>query len=89
MTGEGELRNIRIDIRRNADGALSSQVWKDHAWYVYWWAEGNASCDCNRNAFFHQPNVEYPEPGPCGYRRFAVRIIDADSGEVLYDEIGH
>ncbi len=32
----------------------------------FWWEEGNASCDCNRSAFFGLVNRDEDEWFPCG-----------------------
>lgn len=79
--------NLRIQVKRVSDGALSDQTWKDWDYNTYWWEEGNAACDCNRLMFFHRGRGEpEPEDTPCGSNAFLVKLTDADTGQVLYDE---
>jgi len=80
--------NLKLDILRNVDGVITSQVWPDFSFDKFWWEFGNASCDCNRETWFLDAqgvcSIDQPE---CGDTRYAVRCSDADTGEVLYDEI--
>jgi hypothetical protein len=80
--------NLKLEIRRNADGVVTSQVWKNWNFNAYWWQEGNASCDCNREDFFlDAQGVDTDDrESQCGKGRYSVRCTDADSGQVLYDE---
>jgi hypothetical protein len=48
-----------------------------------WWQEGNASCDCNRAAWFHGKGGLGKHP--CGDGRYRVRCVD-DAGTVLYED---
>jgi hypothetical protein len=48
-----------------------------------WWHEGNASCDCNRGAWFHGSRGFGAHP--CGDGRYRVRCVD-DAGTVLYED---
>ena len=81
--------NLKLEIRRNADGAVTSQVWPDWDFNVYWWEEGNAACDCNREDFFLQAQGEDTDDreSECGDERYSVCCSDADTGAVLYDEL--
>ena len=43
-------------------------------WDVWWWTQGNGSCDCNRKDYF---DVEMPDTGFCiGAHRFLVIKVD-------------
>jgi len=79
---------LKLEIRRNADGVVATEVWKDWDFNVYWWEEGNASCDCNREDFFLRAQGESMDDhdSDCGGSRYSVRCTDADTGLVLYDE---
>lgn len=80
---------LKVEIRKNADGAIATDVWDDWPYHTWWWSEGNAACDCNREAFFLRAIGEPVLDGesiPCGEDRFSVRLSNADTGEVLYDE---
>lgn len=80
--------NLKLEIRRNADGVVATDIWKDWDYNTYWWEDGNASCDCNRELFFLRArNEDDSEDTECGDKRFSVRLSDADTGEVLYDEL--
>lgn len=79
--------NLKLEIRRNSDGAVAVDVWPDWEWSQFWWEEGNAACDCNRELFFLRARGENDDAETaCGDDRFSVRCTDADSGAVLYDE---
>jgi len=39
---------LKLEIKRNSDGIIDTDIWKDWAYNDYWFEEGNASCDCNR-----------------------------------------
>ena len=82
--------NLKFEIKRNADGVTTSQVWPDWDFNLFWWKEGNASCDCNREDFFLQAQgVQNSEHEcKCSLGRYSVRCSDADTGIVLYDEFG-
>jgi hypothetical protein len=69
-TTTGETRTMRLDGPFDHD--------ED-----FWWHEGNASCDCNRGAWFHGGGRT--EKHPCGDGRYRVRCVD-DAGNVLYED---
>jgi hypothetical protein len=69
-TTTGETRAVRMDYPFG-DGSY------------YWWREGNASCDCNRGAWFYGRGGL--ERHPCGDGRYRVRCVD-DAGNVLYED---
>jgi hypothetical protein len=82
--------NLKVEIRRNSDGLISSQVWPQFEHYNdFWWEDGNASCDCNRELFFNRglnlPSEEL-NAFKCSDGRFSVRLIDNDTQEILYSE---
>ena len=80
--------NLKLDIRRNADGAVATETWPDFEFNEYWWVYGNANCDCNRELFFTRAMQQGDDiETECGEGRYSVRLSDADSGEVLLDEI--
>ena len=81
--------NLKLEIRRNADGVTATDVWSDWKFSEFWWSDGNASCDCNRELFFvrAQGGNDREADIACSEGRFSVRLSDADSGQVLYDEI--
>lgn len=75
-------------IRRLSDGVERDST---HQFYksgdygsVLWWAEGNASCDCNRDIFFVGGGDE-EEDSSCGHERYLVQLRYPD-GEIFYDE---
>lgn len=78
---------LKLEIRRNADGEMATDIWKDWEWNEYWWKEGNASCDCNRDIFFLSARKEEDtKENECGNVKYSVRCSDNDTGEVLYSE---
>lgn len=83
---------LKVEIRRNSDGVIVQDVWDEpqvpHEFSAYIWEDGNYSCDCNRELFFTRARFEDdPEETECGDERFSVRLSDADTGEILYDEL--
>lgn len=80
--------NLKLEIRRNDDGIVASDIWPNWDFNVFWWEEGNASCDCNRELFFLRARGESNDAETeCGYSRYSVRLSDTDTGAVLYNEI--
>lgn len=55
------------------DTKTGEKAWSDYPFGIYWWAEGNGACDCNRAALFegHEQNC-----GDRDYRYQAVDVID-------------
>ena len=79
--------NLKLEIRENTTGQVASDIWNDWEYNTFWWEEGNAACDCNRSLFFLRAlGEEEPEDIVCGYGKFSVRLSDAESGEILYNE---
>ena len=68
--------------------ALMGSLWifpdEDGSHSLFWWEEGNMSCDCNRYHFMPASKAAGPVP-PCGDGRYTVRCV-SDDGEVLYTE---
>lgn len=79
--------DMKLEIRRNSDGTIATDVWKDWEYNTYWWEDGNASCDCNRELFFLRA-LKLPEPAEvkCGDGKYSVRLSDNITGEELYSE---
>lgn len=77
---------LKLEIRRNEDGKIATDIWHNWDWNTYWWEEGNASCDCNREIFFYAALHEDDGDLECGHERFSVRCTDNDTGEILYSE---
>ena len=42
--------NLKVEIRRNADGVVATDIWVMEG--TYWWEEGNASCDWPGTVFY-------------------------------------
>lgn len=84
----GGKMNLKLEIRRNSDGEVATDVWANWEHNTYWWEDGNASCDCNRELFFLSARSEdEPDDTECSEGRFSVRLSDADTSEILYDEL--
>lgn len=80
---------IKLEIRRNADGEVRSEVQTPQEWHEYIWQDGNYACDCNRELFFcRMSDEDEPEARRCGDERYSVRITDSATGTVLLDEFG-
>lgn len=79
---------LKVEVRNNATGELATDIWPDWMYNTYWWEEGNASCDCNRSLFFLRAlGRDEADESDCGEGGFSVRLSNADTGEVLYDEL--
>ena len=80
---------LKVEIRRNADGQIATDTWLDWEFNQFWWEDGNAQCDCNRSLFFERAKGGSPDIGEveCSDGKYSVRLSDADTGAVLYDEL--
>ena len=85
------LIDLLVEIRRNSDGMMTTDVWKDWSYNSYWWDEGSAACDCNRELFWQQAQGidTNDETHPCSHDKYSVRLSDNNSKEILYDEINN
>lgn len=53
------------------------------------YAQGNFSCDCNRQAFFHRSRGGEVGTWKCGTSRYVIdRIVEQGRKRVLYEEKG-
>lgn len=87
---------LRIQVRRVSDGL--TRTYEDGTGFTgdtrsdamenanYWWTDGNGGCDCNRSLYFNRAADEPEEDIPCSDDLFRVRVVDADSGDVIVDE---
>ena len=79
--------NIKIQIKRVTDGVVAEidkQV-DNVDGELFYWQDGNAACDCNRELFFLRTlNLAEDTDNECGNDRFLVRI--SDESKVLHDE---
>ena len=79
---------LKVEIRRNADGIVVVDTWKNWSYAKFWWEHGNAACDCNRALFFERAQG-HPTPAgmfDCGHGAYSVRLTCLESKQVLYDE---
>ena len=88
MREELEKIDLKLEIRRNSDGVIATDVWKDWEYNDYWFEDGNASCDCNRWLFFeraigNKPDIDNAE---CSGDKYSLRLSDNNTGDVLIDE---
>ena len=83
------MRNLRVIIRRNADGVLAGDAWSVDEFCSTMWEWGNYACDCNRELMFCRARGdEEPDEPACGDGRYSAKVVDADTGEVLYSDFG-
>lgn len=78
-------RPLRVCIKRLADGEVRTITEEPSKSWGYAWSDGNFGCDCNREIMFDNKDDRETEE-ECGESRYAVRIFDAETGEMLYDE---
>lgn len=85
----------RVQIRRMFDGVVVTTNGPDFSGATrseaveaarYWWTDGNGGCDCNRAMVFNRAADEPDEDIPCSDDLFRVKVVDADSGDVIVDE---
>lgn len=83
---QGRLYDTHVAvIRRASDGVervYSTGSWSEGSWY--WWTDGNASCDCNRQLFFEQAGGEEGDDDlKCGDGAYLVIRFDFPDGTSL------
>lgn len=84
-----EGAEIKVIIRRNADGVTREWLpgFKWHGAFI--WDEGNFACDCNRGQFFDEAGGDGDDEDdeiPCGDGAYSVRVETKSSGRVLYQD---
>ena len=74
----GEIREYPTGIMLNDDNTP----------YTFYWEEGNASCDCNRELFFgYAIGLKYNEIShECGEEKFRVNLENPVTGDIFYKE---
>lgn len=91
----GTLRPVDVHIRRNADGVvrvcrMESRFdvpdYCDGFADDFLWSEGNFACDCNRAIFFERAAGVENIDRQCGDDAYFVRIVDAETGALLYED---
>ena len=80
---------LKLEIKRNSDGIIDTDIWKDWAYNDYWFEEGNASCDCNRELFWLRAQVllDGYTNTECGKGKYSLRLSNNITGEILFNEI--
>jgi hypothetical protein len=82
-----------VEIRNNATGEVRRhrhEDWQSHS--VFWWTEGNASCDCNRGLFFardggRELTDEEEDAFECGDDAYtAIRAVLDDGTVIALDD---
>lgn len=82
---------VKAEIRLNATGEVRDCSTEgiilagDQNPVTYIWEEGNFSCDCNRAIFFGAKGADGPN-SRCGEGAFSVRLRNAKTGAIFYDE---
>lgn len=82
---EETSRSISVHIKRLSDGELRVVNETGDGW-GWKWSEGNWGCDCNRRREFDREAFDDSQDYDCTEGKYAVRIFDAETGEMLYDE---
>ncbi len=83
--------SYKVLIRNNATGEVveSTQPYEWDDGNLFWWSEGNFSCDCNRELqFCRAKDIDEPDrdANRCGEERFTViKAILPDGTEVEID----
>lgn len=79
-----------IHLRHNPTGETRTYVEKLD-WSLFWWQEGNMSCDCNRHLTWLRAGGPGPSDDPhhnnadrdCGEGEYTVTHATLDTGEVV------
>lgn len=83
-----ESKPAILEIKRVSDGEIRQgskpEPWYEHSDFV--WGEGNYCCDCNRGDFFASMGKEKDPDTECSHGLFSVRLKDAATGAVLYQD---
>lgn len=88
------MAHLSVVIRRVSDKVEVTHEYDVEEKYganqEFWWAEGNAACDCNRAMFFDRERGEEKEDldgtdYPCGDGAYLVKVTL--EGDVVLDEI--
>lgn len=80
----------KITIRKNSTGEIRVAdfplPWYEHS--LYFWSEGNFSCDCNRHDLFGRVlDPQFDEDFKCGHNEYTViKATFPDGTEQLIDE---
>jgi len=77
----------RVAIRKNETGEVRLRNY-DYDWFKYessdlfWWTEGNMSCDCNRYLEFERAAGVEPDScyAPCGETAYSVLYVELPDG---------
>jgi len=69
--------NITVTVLDTVTGETAT----DDRWTEYWWAEGNGSCDCNRDLLFDN---DTEDTGHCmGNHRYLIVASESKSHNLL------
>lgn len=71
---------------------VALQYVDNHEFSVFWWSQGNGSCDCNRSSRFGQEvvdelNAEFGEESCFGSNRFVAIDANGDLEGLTKDEV--
>lgn len=83
-------RPIIVTIRDNSTSEIVDYAdtgsFEDGEFQDFLWSEGNYACDCNRSLFFARAKGLDDPDRECGEERYIIRIIDASTNQIIYDE---
>ena len=90
MVSKSNIFMYTVHIRRNSTGetrevSIDYEFFKNGNSDLFWWTDGNFSCDCNRADVFNTGNAVV-EDVPCGYTEFTVlKVVLPDGTEIEID----
>ena len=87
MTEAPEPLQVWVDIRKNATGEVrrvkEPKLWRGDADTPdFWWTDGNAGCDCNRELFFLRVKDEPEDEAPGSDEQ---GVVDHREEALLYE----
>jgi hypothetical protein len=51
---------------------------------LFYWLDGDGSCDCKRSIFFHRSGDEEEHPSTCGDERYSLLALREEGYELVF-----
>jgi hypothetical protein len=77
-----------VTLRDTDTGEIRQFDYRDGPTRLFFWTEGNFSCDCNRGEVFYRAEIDRGERAPlsfgCGEGRFELIRLQGGDGTIYY-----
>ena len=80
------MKTVNVYIKRNSDGKIVKSRFEGWGGDIFYFSEGNFSCDCNRSLEFNRAIGDELEESNCGETAFSIKVEDSETGEPIYFE---